>query len=293
MNPSFKYFMGGVIDYAGLFPPAGLDLKTAVRNYENYRKGNSRELLGAFIIPAGRLQQLIAPADIRLSVILSDRMAREERNGLKMFSPQIKAVETRLPERLSGFEEFSAHLGEMSIVMKDSGVGKAALFVEASAPHLCDEVVPDLNKMDTGPENRLGFKLRCGGLTPESFPKPNEIAAVIGACVKYDLPLKFTAGLHHPVRHFARELGTMQYGFINVVGAALLAFGIGLSDREIVSCLMEENADRFAFNESGFSWNGKSMDADEIRRLRRERVMGFGSCSFEEPVADLQTLGHL
>ena len=38
MHASLRILMEGLIDYAGLFPPASLDMPTAVRNYAAYRK---------------------------------------------------------------------------------------------------------------------------------------------------------------------------------------------------------------------------------------------------------------
>lgn len=39
------------VDYAGLFPPAKLDMETAVRNYASYQEGEHSWALGRFIVP--------------------------------------------------------------------------------------------------------------------------------------------------------------------------------------------------------------------------------------------------
>src|SRR6266568_7065121 len=54
---TLRSFLSGIIDYAGLFPPAGLDMQTAVNNYAEYRAGEDRELLGRFVVPASRLAE--------------------------------------------------------------------------------------------------------------------------------------------------------------------------------------------------------------------------------------------
>jgi hypothetical protein len=51
-------FLAGAIDYAGLFPPAALDMRTAIRNYASYRAGDDASLLGRFVAPAARLGEL-------------------------------------------------------------------------------------------------------------------------------------------------------------------------------------------------------------------------------------------
>src|SRR4051812_36374406 len=52
-----RALLTGVVDYAGLFPPAGLDMQTAVRNYVEYRSDPSSWMLGRFVVPVSRLQE--------------------------------------------------------------------------------------------------------------------------------------------------------------------------------------------------------------------------------------------
>jgi hypothetical protein len=47
----------GFIDYAGLYPPAGLDLGQVVQNYAAYRAGAASWMLGRLIVPLDRLDQ--------------------------------------------------------------------------------------------------------------------------------------------------------------------------------------------------------------------------------------------
>ena len=48
----------GLIDYAGMFPPASLSLEEAVRNYESYARGEYSWILGRFIIPLARAHEV-------------------------------------------------------------------------------------------------------------------------------------------------------------------------------------------------------------------------------------------
>ena len=57
MNASLRALLSGVVDYAGLFPPAGLPLDQAIRNYARYRQGSDAWMLGRFVIPAARLAE--------------------------------------------------------------------------------------------------------------------------------------------------------------------------------------------------------------------------------------------
>ena len=54
---ALEHLLAGLIDYAGLFPPAGLGMAAAVRNYDSYRKGTEHWMLGRMIIPAARLPE--------------------------------------------------------------------------------------------------------------------------------------------------------------------------------------------------------------------------------------------
>src|SRR5579864_8648942 len=52
-----RALLQGAIDYAGLFPPAGLDLEATVRNYAKYRAGRDAWALGRLVLPAVRLAE--------------------------------------------------------------------------------------------------------------------------------------------------------------------------------------------------------------------------------------------
>ena len=76
-SDALQALLSGLIDYAGLFPPASLDLPTAMRNYQEYRVGEHAWMLGRFVVPAA----LVAEVDAGwpLSVIAPDK--KSERAG--------------------------------------------------------------------------------------------------------------------------------------------------------------------------------------------------------------------
>ena len=57
MTPALRSLLTGLIDYAGLFPPAGLGMEAAVRNYDSYVRDEHAWMLGRFIVPAARLAE--------------------------------------------------------------------------------------------------------------------------------------------------------------------------------------------------------------------------------------------
>jgi hypothetical protein len=138
-----------------------------------------------------------------------------------------------------------------------------------------------------------GVKLRCGGLAASDFPEAAQVARVIAACSDNRLPMKFTAGLHHPIRRLDRGVQTKMHGFINVFGAGILARASHLTEDKICAMLEEEDPFQFGFDEIGFGWKDHHVLLDEIIAARREFVVSFGSCSFDEPREDLREMGLL
>jgi hypothetical protein len=124
----------------------------------------------------------------------------------------------------------------------------------------------------------LRLKLRTGGVEAHLFPTADRLAAWIDAALDREVPFKCTAGLHHAVRHTSPE-GFEQHGFLNVLLATLAAFD-GASRAETVAVLEERDPAR--------------LDASEERIVRARRwFTSFGTCSVEEPVAELLALDLL
>src|SRR4051812_14528063 len=54
---ALRALLEGIIDYAGLFPPAALDMPTAVRHYAEYLGQAEAWMLGRFVVPVARLEE--------------------------------------------------------------------------------------------------------------------------------------------------------------------------------------------------------------------------------------------
>jgi hypothetical protein len=106
---------------------------------------------------------------------------------------------------------------------------------------------------------------------------------------------KATAGLHHPVRapqaltYAADSPRAVTHGFLNVFLAAAFAWH---GDRDLEPVLAETDPAAFRFDDRAH-WRDRSLDAAQVRDARREFAHSFGSCSFDEPVRDLEALGLL
>jgi hypothetical protein len=135
------------------------------------------------------------------------------------------------------------------------------------------EVYVEGGDLDQLAELGLRAKIRCGG---EHVPSVDELAEFVQGCRERKLPFKATAGLHHAVRQGE------AHGFLNLLAAAVF-------DEE---ALAEEDAGAFRLNETHFMWRDRDAAPIEILNAR-ELFVGFGSCSFFEPVDELKALGLL
>ncbi len=293
MKASFENFMTGLIDYAGMFPPAALDIETAQRNYTDYLEGGDSWMLGRYIIPATQLHRAFVRPDFRFSVIVSPEMPKEELDQLSIFKGCVEMVETRVPEDNDSPARCSDHLLRLKTGLAQTGLQGVQLFVEAENVTAVASAIATFNNSNIEGEvvKNAGFKFRCGGLKKQPYPSPEKVTEAISTCCDHDIPIKFTAGMHHPLGNNSPEIRPLQHGFINIFGAALLYWTGNLSKSEITECLCDKAASHFHFTKEHFSWREKTISAGEIERLRLSKVISFGSCSFTEPVEGLSSLG--
>ncbi len=141
-------------------------------------------------------------------------------------------------------------------------------------------------------------KLRTGGLVAEAFPSSEAIANMLKTLADRRIPFKATAGLHHPIRSrypftYAPDspIGTM-HGFVNLFLAATLLYLGGTLD-EANQLLNEEHPEAFSISPEAIAWRSFHWTSAQLRTVRKEFAISFGSCSFEEPIHDLEALGWL
>jgi hypothetical protein len=82
MTKSLRVLLERLIDYAGLFPPAGLSMQDAVRNYARYREGEHAWALGRFVVTRDRVEEV--PAEFPLSILGIDEVKAD---GLEHAKP--------------------------------------------------------------------------------------------------------------------------------------------------------------------------------------------------------------
>lgn len=310
------------IDYAGMYPPERLPLETAFQRYLAYRTQTDRWMLNSFILPASRLADLEAFSGefgTDLSLVLTSRggdgfgdfLANLDRDLLdtRRFlerhgeTVRIAAYETRLPDEvLDG--AVTRETGEIlrDVVERVEIALKPvpAVFFEASWREQWrrrfDTLLAELRTLDASNaayKAPPGFKLRCGGVNPENVPSVEIVAAAIFGSVRASLPLKLTAGLHHPVRAHHEIFGGVMHGFLNLYFAVAVAQHTSADERLLREILEEENPRAFRLLSKGLRWREITLTVEQLEATRRTALAGHGSCSFDEPREDLMKLKWL
>ena len=300
---SLRELLARTVDYAGLFPPCSLDLGPALANQAEYVRSPDEWLLSTFVLPVARFDEAeaeLAQFDrghpLRISALgpRSDGPAQfiSELKGaadaIRSFCgrhvgvAKVVQLEMPLPPQTD-----AAVLAEAGGILAGSEVQS---FWEAPA-NAAEETIDRLAEYNLKDSERpFGFKLRTGGVTADAFPASAQIARALVAAVYSRVPIKFTAGLHHPVRQHREEVQTKMHGFLNVLGAGVMAAQHRWDESQTTQMLESESASEFSFDEECFHWREWKVERGQIA-LHRKLITSFGSCSFNEPREDLQSLG--
>jgi len=303
--PAVRTCFARLIDYAGLFPPAKLGVADAVAEYDEARSASHAWMLGRFIVPASRLAELAGAignrAPFAVSVIVDAvtdalRWFESARTTLSTIadarantSLRIEALEVPLPVLGSMRETFGANIGQLAALAEQAGLRNLPIYAEMPRDQRWRGLLAD--SMTALARARFGAKIRCGGLTAEAFPSPEDVTAFIAASTAENVPFKGTAGLHHPVRHFNAPSGFTMHGFLNILAACALARRA--DEATLATILAEEDPAAFRFDERGFAWRDLRASVEEIAAMREHGFVAYGSCSFAEPIDDLTALGIL
>ncbi len=297
VTPGLRALLEGIVDYAGLVPPARLDMAETTANYAEYLAGESAWMLGRVVIPVKRLDEFEKHAARFLPV--SDEPWQI--SGLTSaaddprFEEDLQRI-ARFNERHAGSDGGLARIGVIELRADDTaGIDRVLeLLPEDLFPffELPLEMDPrGLVASIAGSDG--GAKIRTGGLEPEACPQPRELARFIEACASAGVPFKSTAGLHHPLRCFSDAVDTEEHGFLNLFVAAAIAAGKDHAESDLAGVLTERSIGAFAFDAKGVRYRRWELTVREIQQTRLSLAVAFGACSFEEPLEGLRALGLL
>jgi hypothetical protein len=299
--PAVRAAFAHLIDYAGLFPPAQLDTASAIAEYGRGRRGPFAWMLGRFIVPASRIGQVSdVPADgypIDLSVIadagteprtwlarVQSSLSEIARVRSSQARVRIESIEVALPPLATQRETYDAAIGQFAAARLKAGLEALPAFVELPRDaRWKDELRGGLFALS---RHHLGTKLRCGGVVPEAFPSVQEVAAfIVAAAGEHRVPMKATAGLHHPLRRRDEKLGVTMHGFLNLLAATVLARS-GADIAQVERIVESQDVKELTPGAAGLS-------VEDVLAAREHCFISYGSCSFSEPTEDLQALGIL
>jgi hypothetical protein len=281
----------GLCDDAAIFPPGDLPLPQAVPAHRAHRTAWYSDLVGPFLCGSGRIEALGAelgdaepgehgPADRVLEIGL---IVPEGSAGLE---PALRAVASDPRLRIAGLEVVADR-----DVPGPEGVRRVRAELDRLLPEFApaaptaievargDELLLALDELEGGPYRA---KFRTGGTAAAAFPGELELASFLYGAVYRKLAAKFTAGLHHALRHDDAETGFAHHGFLNLLLAAHAALG-GAEHPELAAVLARRDGEAIAAELS-------ALDGDRTAAVRQV-FTSFGTCSVAEPLADLAALG--
>ena len=314
MKPSAQALFEGIIDYAGLFPPAALPMEDAFARYLVHRQSIDGWMMARFVCPAGRLAELevlltdTAVGESKIEVAVLGRGGATLDDFVKATDEDaavIRAFLTRQEGRATAdvFEVRLPEAGGAAVAVEkawrslsENGSIAVTPYFEVSLlgdwqPRLpaAAAAIRDATRT-AGGDHRLGLKIRCGGLDAAAIPEPMAVAAAIATCRATGVPLKATQGLHHPFRHTDETLGAVVHGFLNLFTASVMAHAHDLPVRRLTEIIADTDPQSFAVKADRLAWRDLEASAAEVAAARSGVLTTFGSCSFTEPRDDLQAL---
>jgi hypothetical protein len=266
----------GLIDDAAVFPPGNAPLPAAVAAHRAHRGAWYSDMIGPLLVPASMLRALpsLLGPDERIAVgVIGDSGLAALPDAVATVDPRIEirqvevAVAKRREDPAPGLEYL---LGLLA--------GWPGFFGYAEVPlsiglHEALATIADAREHGAS----IAAKFRTGGLAAELFPTPIELAAVICACRDLRVPFKLTAGLHHAMRRADPETGFVHHGFLGILAGVLVAAN-DADVADVASLLAATDPAPVVAAIRG------ALDRD------RPLWIGYGSCSIDEPLADLAQL---
>ena len=305
-----RVLFAGLIDYAGLFPPASLDMEAAVGEYRAARSGPHAWMLARFICTASRLEELtgvltatmtVGEPSWPVSVVLDGDLAQaaslaQSFDAHMGNAAEVVFTEVRLPAEAATGGTDAADLVSVVARAATSISPTVAAFLEIPRTATWEEGIPAAATaiaragLDAG--RTIGAKFRCGGTDAAAFPSARQVAHFFIACRVAGIPSKATAGLHHPVRRHDEHLDVMMHGFLNVLTASALC-DRGADEKLLTEVLEETDPSAFTLGRAGLQWREHRIPVTSIKSVREGQFPSYGSCSFDEPVTDLIELAML
>jgi CBS domain-containing protein len=290
---TLKKLLRGVVDYAGLFPPASLAMPAAVAEYAEHRASDDEWMLGRFVVPAARLEEFeaaaagVMPTQAHLSWALSALLGSDPEEDIERAEAFNKRhVDARAGAVLVDTVELKANSAREVARAGELLDRRFDTYMEVPVTDDPGELIAAIAR------TMAKAKIRTGGVTREAFPSPAQVVRFIARCLEHNVSFKATAGLHHPwtadypLTYAADAPSGPMFGFLNVaVATAALRAGWSLPDATAV--LEERDRRSITLGNDGLSWRGRKLSPAHLQSSR-DSLAAFGSCSFRDPVSGLR-----
>ena len=286
--------LAGLVDYAGLFPPAGLPLDVVIDQYGRYRIGRHAWMLGRLVVPADRLADAEAAAS-RAGASVDEPWRVSALVGTAAQSEAIAATmiaDHRRPRsvRVEAVEAVAGSADEIARLARRVAERIRALRRDSRRPRS--------GVADGGPVG--GWLVREDpGWRRHARSLPYAAAQLARFLVRArdaGVPMKATAGLHHALRgdyrltYEADSAKATMHGFVNLVLAATLLAAGKIDEALADACLDDDRPEAFKLSGRAGAWLNGVVTYSELSHARRSLLRSVGSCSFDEPVAEIDAL---
>lgn len=261
-----------LFDDAAIFPPGNLPLAEAVRAHLAHGVAPYADLVGPLVVALADLPAMAeasadlpaATVDLSVTVPSPADIAGAVERSARVRAVRLVALEVAVPEGVAPTEVVPAIDAALGVLDRET---VPTVYVELPRDERRDALVAAL----AGTPYRA--KLRTGGVRAELYPDEAELAAAVVALARAGVPFKATAGLHHAVRNTDPATGFEQHGLLNLL-AATEAATQGAGVEEVAALLAVREAERLPRPTGGLFGS-------------------VGTCSIDEPVAELTALGLL
>ena len=266
-----------LVDDAAVFPPGLAPMGAAVREHREWRRSDVGVVVGPFLVPVSRLEEVLDALDAGPSsepldlALVADTTLIEaaEARAILLDDDRVLLVGIELALPTDG------PLGQTARVTLDNLDFALPAAIEIPRTFGWADALAEI--AHDGAERA---KFRVGGATATAYPSPDELAEILATAVRLGAAFKLTAGLHHAVRH-TRDDGISEHGFVNVLAATAAALQGG--EPSHLAALLDERDPLPLL----------AVLASSDPRAVRRRFTSFGACSITDPVADMRELGML
>src|SRR5262245_58024619 len=281
-----RALLHGLLDDASLFPPGNLPMAAAVAAHMNHENAWFSALTGPFVCADTKLVELARALTAANSPWIDLSLVITGGAGGVGIATDAVAADPRL--RLRAIEVPAAKGTEPALAVADVAAALDGVPLAGATGYIEYPLTAIADPDAAGPlleiADQRGYlpKLRTGGVTPRAFPPEQTLAGALVAIASRRIRFKCTAGLHHAVRCTDEKAELEQHGFLNVLLATAAAAAD--ADRgEVAAILAQRNQDAIAAAIRALD----PATAAEARWL----FTSFGTCSTNEPVGELVSLG--